>query len=73
MKIIGQFFLREIDPFLIVIPLPEIKEEPLEGGLNTPPATPLHSPIAFLKEDRWLFSLPTVLTVAPTKLDNFKT
>ena len=66
-------FLRESDPFLPVIPSPEIKEEPLEGGLNTPPATPLYSPHAFLKEDRWLFSLPPVLTVAPTKLDNFKT
>ena len=38
-------FLRESDPFLPVIPLPEIKEEPLEG-LNTPPVTPLHSPHA---------------------------
>ena len=28
-------FLRESDPFLPVIPLPEIKEEPLEEGLNT--------------------------------------
>ena len=35
--------------------------------------TPLHSPHAFLKEDRWLFSPPPVLTVAPTELDNFKT
>ena len=56
-----------------MIPLPEIEEEPLEGGLNTPPVTPLHSPHTFLKEDRWLFSPPPVLTVAPTKLDNFKT
>ena len=70
---IRTIFLRESDPFLPVIPLPEIKEEPLEGGLNTPPATPLHPPHAFLKEDRWLFSPPPVLTVAPTKLDNFKT
>ena len=66
-------FLRESDPFLPVIPLLEIKEEPLEEGLNTPPATRLHSPHAFLREDRWLFSPPPVLTVAPTKLDNFKT
>ena len=65
-------FLRESDPFLPVILLPEIKEEPLEEGLNTPPVTSLHSPHAFLKEDRWLFSPPPVLTVAPTKLDNFK-
>ena len=66
-------FLKESDPFLPVIPLPEIEEEPLEGGLNTPPVTPLHSPHAFLKEDRWIFSPPPVLTVAPTKLDNFNT
>ena len=65
-------FLRESDPLLTMIPSPEIKEEPLEGGL-TPPATPLHSPHAFLKEDRWLFSPTPVLTVAPTKVDNFKT
>ena len=62
-------FLRESDPFLPVIPSPEIKEEPLEEGLHTPPATPLHSPHAFLKEDRWLFSPPPVLTVAPTKFE----
>ena len=66
-------FLRESDPFLPVIPLPEIEEEPLEGGLNAPPTTPLHSPHAFLKEDRWLFSPSPVLTVASTRLDNFKT
>ena len=66
-------FLRESDPFLPMIPSPEIKEEPLEEGLNTPPVTTLHSPHAFLKDDRWLFSPPPVLTVAPTKLDNFKT
>ena len=66
-------FLMESDPFLPVIPLPEIEEEPLEGGLNTPPTTPLHSPHAFLKEDRWLFLPPPVLTVASTRLDNFRT
>ena len=66
-------FLKESDPFLPVIPLPEIEEEPLEGGLNAPPATPLHSPHAFLKEDRWLFLPPPVLTVASTRLDNLKT
>ena len=65
-------FLRENDPFLPVIPSPEIKEEPLEGGLNTPPATPLHSPPLCISQGR-LFSPPPVLTVAPTKLDNFKT
>ena len=66
-------FLRESDPFLPVIPSPEIEEEPLEGGLNAPPTTPLHSPHAFLKEDRWLFSSPPVLTVASTRLDKFRT
>ena len=43
------------DPFLPVLPSPEISEEPLQDGLNTPPVTPLHSPYAFLKEERWLF------------------
>ena len=56
-----------------MIPSPEIEEEPLEGGLNAPPTTPLHSPHAFLKEDRWLFSPPPMLTVASTQLDNFRT
>ena len=65
-------FLRETDPFLPVIPSPEIEKEPLEGGLNAPLITPLHSPHAFLKEDRWLFSPPPVLTTTSTKLDNFK-
>ena len=64
--------MRESDPFLPVTPLPEIEEEPLEGGLNAPPTTPLHSPNAFLKEDRWLFSPPPVLAVASTRLDNLK-
>ena len=45
----------------------------MEGGLNTLPVTPLHSPHAFLKEDRWIFSPTPVLTVALTKVDNFKT
>ena len=62
-------FLRESDPFLPVIPSPEIKEEPLEEGLKTPPVTPLHPPHAFLKEDRWLFSPLPVLTVTPTKFE----
>ena len=66
-------FLRESDLFLPMIPSPEIEEEPLEGGLNAPPTTPLHSPHAFLKEDRWLFSPPPVLTAASTRLDNFRT
>ena len=66
-------FLRERDPFLPVIPSPEIEEEHLEEGLNAPPTTPLHSLNAFFKEDRWLFSPPPVLTAASTKLDNFRT
>ena len=66
-------FLRKSDPFLPVIPSPEIEEEPLEGGLNAPPTTPLHSPNTFLKEGKWLFSPPPVLTAASTKFDNFRT
>ena len=45
----------------------------LRTGLNTPTTTPQHSPHAFLKEDRWLFSPPPVLKVASTRLDNFRT
>ena len=66
-------FLKESDPFLPIIPSPGIQEEPLEERLKTPPATPIHSPHAFLKEDRWLFSLPPVLTSEHTNLDNFET
>ena len=66
-------FLKESDPFLPIIPSPEILGEPLEEGLETPPATPIHSPHAFLKEDRWLFSPPPVLTSEHTNLDNFGT
>ena len=58
-----------------MIPLPEIEEEPLEGGRRTKHTTSdtLTFPHTFFKEDRWLFSPPPVLIVAPTKLDNFKT
>ena len=66
-------FLKESDPFLPIIPSPEIQEEPLEEGLKTPQATPIQSPHAFLKEDRWLFSPPPVLTSENTNLDNFET
>ena len=66
-------FLKESDPFLPIIPSPGIQEEPLEERLRTPPATPIHSPHAFLKEDRWLFSPPPVLTSGHTNLDNFET
>ena len=41
--------------------------------MNAPPTTLLHSPNAFLKDDRWLFSPPPVLIVASTRLDNLKT
>ena len=63
-------FLKDSDPFLPIIPSPEIQEEPLEERLRTPPATPIHSPHAFLKEDRWLFSPPPVLTSEHARLDN---
>ena len=63
-------FLKESDPFLPIIPSPEIQEELLEERLRTPPATPIHSPHAFLKEDRWLFLPPPVLTSEHAKLDN---
>ena len=66
-------FLRESDPFMPILPSPERQEEFLEEGLKTPLSTPIHSPHAFLKEDRWLFSPPPVLTPEGTNLDNFKT
>ena len=66
-------FLRESDPFLPMIPSPEIEEESLEEGLDAPLTTPLHSPHAFLKEGRWLFSPPPVLTAASTRWNNFRT
>ena len=66
-------FLKESDPFLPILPSPERQEESLEEGLETPPSTPIHSPHAFLKEDRWLFSPPPMLTLEHTNLDNFET
>ena len=66
-------FLRESDPFLPIIPSPGIQEKPLEERLKTLPATPIHSPHAFLKEHRWLFSPPPVLTSDHINLDNFET
>ena len=66
-------FLRESDPFMQILPSPERLEEFLEEGLKTPPSTPIHSPHAFLKEDRWLFSPPPVLTPENTNLDKFET
>ena len=49
-------FLRENDPFLPVIPSPEIEAEPLEGGLNAPPTTPLYSPHTFLGRQMAIFT-----------------
>ena len=66
-------FLRESVSFLPIIPSPGIQEKPLEERLETPPATPIHSPHAFLKEDRWLFSPPPILTSEHANLDNFET
>ena len=66
-------FLKESDPFLPIIPSPGIQEKPLEERLKTPPVTPIHSPDAFLKEDRWLFSPPPVLTSEHVNLDDFET
>ena len=57
---------RESDPFLPVLSSMDIPEEPLEDGLNTPPVTLLQFPHAFVKEERWLFSLPPILPVIPT-------
>ena len=54
--------LKDSDPFLPLLPSLEIHEEPLEDGLNTPPVTHIHSPHPFLKEERWLFSLPPVVS-----------
>ena len=65
--------LRESDPFMPILPSPERQEEFLEEGLKTPPSTPIHSPHAFLKEDRWLFSPPPVLTLENTYLDKSET
>ena len=58
---------KESDPFLPVLPSLDIPEEPLADGLNTPPVIPLHSPHAFLKEERWLFSPTPVMPVISTQ------
>ena len=65
--------LRESNPFMPILPSPERQKEFLEEGLKTPPSTPIHSPHAFLKENRWLFSPPTVLTQENTNLDESET
>ena len=55
---------KDSDPFLPVLPSLEISEEPLQDGLDTLLVTPLQSPHAFLKEEKWLFSLPPVVPTA---------
>ena len=42
--------LKESDPLLPVLPSPDIPEKPLADGLTTPPVTPLHSPLHFLRK-----------------------
>ena len=42
--------LLESDPFLYVLPSSDIPEEPLADGLTTPPVTPLHFPMHFLRK-----------------------
>ena len=59
--------LKESDPLLPVLPSPDLPEEPFADELTTPPVTPLHSPHAFLKEERWLFSPPPVMPVRPIR------
>ena len=38
----------------------------MEDGLSTHPVTPLQYPHAFLKEERWPFSPPPVVSTLPT-------
>ena len=57
---------KDSDPFLPVLPSLELSEEPLEDGLNIPPVTPIQSPHAFLKEERWLFSPPPLVSTLST-------
>ena len=66
-------FLRESDPFMPILPSPEGQEEFLDEGLKTPPSTRIHSPHAFLKDDRWLFLPPPVLIPETTNLDKPET
>ena len=66
-------FVMESDPFLPIIPSPERQEDTLEEGLKHPHQHLIHSPHAFFKEDRWLFSPPPMLTPEHTNLDNFET
>ena len=43
-------FMRDSDSSLPVLPSPDILEDFLENGLNTPPTTPLHSPMHFSRK-----------------------
>ena len=54
--------MRDSDSSLPVLPSPDILKDFLENGLNTPPVTPLHFPHGFIKEERWLFSPPPVVS-----------
>ena len=58
--------MRDSDSSLPVLPSPDILED-LRTELNTPTTTPQHSPHAFLKEDRWLFSPPTFVDIRTYK------
>ena len=60
--------MRDSHSSLPVLPSPDILED-FRTGLNTSPATPPHSPHAFLKEDRWLFSPPPVLAMIHTRFE----
>ena len=60
-------FMRDSDYSLPVLPSPDVLEDVLENGLNTPPVTPLHLPHGFIKEERELFSPPPVINVIPTE------
>ena len=42
--------LKESDPFLPVLPSPDMPEEPLADGLTTPPVTPYIPPIHFFRK-----------------------
>ena len=55
-------FIRDSDSSLPVLPSPDILQDFLENGLNTPPVTPLHFPHGFIKEERELFSPPPVVS-----------
>ena len=57
-------FMRDSDSSLPVLLSPDIFEDFLENGLNTPAVSPLHFPHGFIKEERELFSPPPVVSAA---------